>query len=183
MLNLPFFNRTLATMKSFRILSVFTLGAIACSAAFAQSNAEKFIRAYYAKDDALMLRMDFAGWRKLKVEISTSDYLSYGKQDKTGSVVSRRPELTNLREWTQDRGPLIESVPNSITHVDHLTIRPTTILATVTSSGEMKTKKLPQDGKTHTIGGTTKSVDTWVKVGGSWKMKMTKRLFEKGKLI
>jgi len=163
-------------MRSFRILSTFAMGAVICSAAFAQSSGEKFIRAYYAKDDALMLKMDFAGWQKQKREVFTSDYVSYGKPDKSGKVSKKTlaDEFKSMGQVAQ----MIELVPKSINHVDHLTIGPTTILATVTSSGEMKTKKLPQDGKSHTFGGTTKSVDTWVKIGGSWKMKSTKTLSE-----
>jgi len=55
---------------------------------------------------------------------------------------------------------LIETVPKNFTHLDHLTIGPTTILATVTSDGEMITNKLPQDGKSHTIAGFKKRLDT-----------------------
>jgi len=165
------------TMKSLRILSIFALGAVVCSAALAQSSGEKFIRAFYAKDDALMLKMDFAGWRKQKMEMSTSDYVAYGKPGKTGQTTkkTRADEFKGMDQVI----PMIDSVPKSLTHVDHLTIGSTTILATVTSSGEMKTKKLPQDGKSHIFGGTTTTIDTWVKVGGSWKMKMTKTLSDK----
>jgi hypothetical protein len=164
-------------MKSFRILSVFALGAVACSVALAQSSAEKFIRAYYAKDDALMLKMDFVGWRKQKVEVSTSDYVSIGKPDKTGKA-KKKTRADEFKEMDQIL-PMIASVLKSVTHVDHFTTGPTTILVTTTSSGEMKTKKLPQDGMSHTIGGTSTSIDTWVKVGASWKIKTTKTISDK----
>jgi len=164
-------------MKSLRTLSTFALGVVAFSAALAQSSAEKFIRAYYAKDDALMLKMDFAGWRKLIIETSTSDYVSYGMPDKTGKVTKKT--LADQVNGLDRLAPIIESVPTSTNHIDRLTSRPRTILVTVTFSGEMKTKKLPQNGKSHTIGGTMRSVDTWVKVGGSWKMKMSKTISDK----
>jgi hypothetical protein len=164
-------------MKSLRTLSVFALGTVVCSAALAQSSGEKFIRAYYAKDAALMVKVDFAGLRKHKMDNSTADYVTYGRPDKTGKTAkkTRADEFKGMDQMV----PMIESVPKSINHIDHLTLGPTTILVTVTSSGEMRTKKLPQDGKSHTFGGTTTTIDTWVKVGGSWKMKMTKTLSEK----
>lgn len=164
-------------MKSLRILSTFALGVVAFSAALAQSSAEKFIRAYYAKDDALMLKMDFAGWRKVIIETSTSDYVTYGMPDKTGKVTKKT--LADQVNGLDRLGPIIESVPKSTNHIDHITIGPRTILVTVTATGEMKTKKLPQDGKSHTIAGASTTVDTWVKVGGSWKMKMTKTISDK----
>lgn len=124
-----------------------------------------------------MLKKDFAGWKKQKLDNSTADFASYGKPDKTGKA-KKKTRVDEFKEMDQIL-PMIDSVPKSISHVDHLTIGPKTIVATVTSMGEMKTKKLPQDNKSHTFGGTSTTVDTWVKVGATWKMKTTKTISDK----
>jgi len=165
-------------MKNLKTISLLTLSAFACcSVVFAQSGPAKAIKAYYAKDDALMLKLDFVGLKKLKTEYSTSDYVSFNKPDKAGNV-KKSTLAQEFQEMDQFRG-IIDTISRSATHVDRMTIQKTTTVVMVTSSGEVKTKKLPKDGKVHSIANTSVSQDTWVLAGRSWKMKSSKTLSDK----
>jgi len=161
-------------MKILKPLSLIVIVAFAYSPALAQSDAVKTMNAYYAKDDALTLKMDFAGLKKLKGEYSTKDYVSYGQPDKNGKA----KKSTRAEEFKSLDGiaAFIDSVKSGQSHIEHLTLGKTTAVAIVSSRGELKTKKLPSDGKAHMMGSISVSQDTWIKVGRSWKMKTSKTL-------
>lgn len=146
---------------------------VACTYALAQSDAASAIKAYYSKEDSLTLKLDVAGLKKLHEVILTDDYVSIEKADKKGKVQkkTKAEELANIGKLSQ----IIASVTSSVSHVDLVTSGKTTVQAIVTSSGELKTKPLG-DGKAHTLSNTSKSQDTWVKVGGIWKMKSSRSL-------
>jgi hypothetical protein len=164
-------------MKILHLLTSLTFGIAVLTVAPAQGDPTKAIAAYYAKDDALALKADYAGLKKLKLENSTSDFVSVVKAGKTGKTITR----TRADEFAQLDGfsKIIDSIVKSNSHIDRITQGKKAIVVTVTSSGELKTKKLPQDGKVHRLANTGTSEDTWVKVGGAWKIKQSKSLTSK----
>lgn len=160
-------------MKNLKSLSLLATLAFTCASAQAQSDAAAAIKAYYAKEDALTLKVDITGLKKLHQAILTDDFVSTQRADKTGKVRKK----TKAEEISEiDRlGQVIASVTSSVTHVDHVTGGQALVQAMITSSGSLKTKPLG-DGKAHTLTNTSKSQDTWIKVKGVWKMKASKSL-------
>ena len=168
-------------MKNLKTLSLLALGALACSSAFARADAPAPIKAYYAKEDSLMLKGNFEGLKKLQLDNSTPDYVSISKPDKSGKVrkKTRTEDVAQIDQFSK----IIDSVTQSVSHIDSVTIGKNTATVVVTSTGELSTKKAAfGDGKAHIMSNTSKSQDTWVKVGGSWKMKISKELTDNLKI-
>lgn len=163
-------------MTALKTLSFLALATVACSTAVAQSDATSAIRAYYAKGDALMMRMDFAGLQKLTQNSSTSDYVMMSVPDKSGKVMKHTlaEESQNIPKFAA----MFQTANKCVAKVVSVTVNHNTAVALVNSDRELTTKKLG-DGKTHLMMVATESQTTWVKTGGRWKIKITKTLKQK----
>ena len=71
-----------------------------------------------------------------------------------------------------------QSIPSSRTSVDKLDLGKTSAVVTVSSS-MMAIGPKGRDGHSQTIVLTSRSQDTWIKVGSSWKLKSIKTLSDK----
>jgi len=162
-------------MKNYRSLSLVALLAIAGSVLAVQSDVTKSIQAIYSKLDALSIKKDIPGLTKLLKQNSTPDCAFIGKTDKSGKTEKKNRDET----MAQMAGfmPFIDVVNVSTSHIDSVKMGKGSLVASVTSVVAMTLKK-GQDGKVHKIVQNSKSQDTWVNVGGSWKLKVSKIVTE-----
>jgi len=139
-----------------------------------QADPSPQIKAFYSDDDALFQKMDAAGAIKLVTDNFEPDYVSYSKPDASGKRTKRTlaVEIASIKQIMN----LTESIPKSESRVESLEVTGDTAVAKVTSTIEMKTKPGPGGRPSHTLTAFSKSEDTWIKVGASWKLKSAKIL-------
>lgn len=164
-------------MKRLRTFALISIATFASSVALAQNQIPPAVRAYYDKENALTLKVDFDSLKKLRAEISTKDYVYVSKPNKAG-VVTKKSRSEEDAQMDQLKS-LIQSITKSTNHFDQVTLSNSTLVLVITSTGELKTKPMGGDGKAHLISNTAKSEDTWVKVGGTWKMKSSKSISDR----
>jgi len=163
--------------NSFQAPLIAALLVIAASAAAAQSGESKKLQTIYSKLDALAMKKDIPGLRTLLHQVSTTDCVFIGVPDKSGKVQKKnRDETLQSLERVM---PIIDAVTLSASHIEHLSAGKGFITVLVTSTTKMTTKKMPQDGKVHQIAEFSTSEDSWIKVGGNWKLKSSKTLTDK----
>ncbi len=152
-------------MKSIKLASLLALSLAAVASFGAQSDVKHKITDAYAKMDAMTVKMDGVGLTKLLMATSTPD------------CVFIEEGMTHTRKEMLDRMKVsfasLSSITGSTSHIDSWSIGANSLTTHVSSSLSAVTKA-GQDGKTHRVKQTSKSVDLWVKVGGAWKLKSTK---------
>lgn len=160
-------------MKSLRVPLFVAALATACSGFAARSGIPPTILAYYAKSDRLTLKKDAPGLAKLMTENLTADYMYTGLADKAGKVstIKRAQFIQGIAEVMTH----IDFFSKAVTHIDRVIVGKTAALVTISSVVEMTTKLQP-DGKVHKLVTHSKVDTTWLKVGSTWKLKLSKVL-------
>lgn len=153
-----------------KTLSMIAISVFAVVAAASQSAPTQQLTPIYAMLDALTVKKDMKGLTKMLTSITTKDCVFITAQGKKQTV----SDVTG--SMTMQMG-MIDKVVKSTSHIDKIANSGNSVVATVTSAYELLTKA-GGDGKTHKIEGTSKSDDTWIKVGASWRLKSSKTLKE-----
>ena len=151
-------------MKSLKISVIILMAATVASslAIDAQSN----IKAIYKSLDALTMKKDVDGLKKMIQSNTTKDFTYVGDDGKTltGDAV-----FSNLAEQMKS----IDKVKSSSTSLVSIVKKGDTITVKTKSATEM-TAKTPGDEKLHVIKTTEGSVDIWKKVGAKWLLQSVK---------
>ena len=163
----PFEKRT----KLISFLSSLVLSAVAALAFAGQPALSPTISGYYKKNDLLTLKKDVPGLAKLLNATTTDDFLFTGKPDRMGKTSTRTRSQTE--QGMAQVMPLIEKFTQSVSHIQRSVVTKTSAVVTVKTIISWVTKLQP-DGKTHKLENHATVEDTWVKIGGSWKLKASK---------
>ena len=168
------FETNMKTAKSILAISL----AIATSSAFAiQSPAQVKVtlQSIYAKMDNLASKKDIKGLRLLLSQVSTSDCSFISKPDGSGKTQAKTRE--DAMQSMEGVMPFIAVVNESSSKIDHVVVKKGVAVATVNSVVAMTTKS-DKTNPAHKIVQKSKSEDTWVKVGSTWKLKISKTITE-----
>jgi len=157
-------------MKSIKPISILSACVVVALAFGSQAKAPAAIAAIYAKLDAVTLKKDVAGFSKLLGDVATKDCTIIDSKGKSTSASKTMASMA--KELAQ-----FDKVNKSSSHIDKTVDKGSTVVLTVSSVLDV-TAKSP-DGKAHQFVQTSTSDDTWVKVGSSWKLKLSKTTKEK----
>lgn len=160
-------------MKLLRLASLLAVASVTAFSLAAQGDITQKLQAVYSKLDALALKKDMTNLTKVLYENTTKDCVFIAKPDANGKREQKTREDT-MKTMTGVM-PLVDKIDMSKSHIDHVKVGPNSVVATVTSILAMTTKKTDAT-PAHKIVEKSTSEDTWVKVGGSWKLKSSKTL-------
>jgi len=162
-------------MKNLKSLVFVAILAVATSAMATHSDVSSKLRALYAKMDSLSMKKDVPGLSAFLKKTSTDDCTFISKPGKSG--VPERKSRDQAMQTLARVMPVIDKVSTCASHIDSIHVSGSSAVATVTSRIVMITKA-GSGGPAHKIAQKSKSEDTWVLVGGSWKLKVSKILTE-----
>jgi len=157
-------------MKNLKSLIVVGILAAAGIATASQADMAKKLQTIYSKLDALSLKKDMAGLTKLLNQVSTPDCIFVSKTQK----MTRDQTMQQMAVVM----PKIDTVTTSTSHVDGVKMVGGSLVASVHQTVAMTTKPTKETGPAHKIVQKTSSEDTWVKSGGTWKLKISKIVTE-----
>jgi hypothetical protein len=163
-------------MKNQKSLIFVGILAMAGIATASQGDVAKKLQSIYSKMDSLALKKDISGLTKLLNQVSTSDCVFVSKG------FGKNPPMSKSRDETMKQMsvviPMIDAVTTSTSHVDKVTMGNGSLIASLHQTVAMITKATQQTGPAHKIVQKTTSEDTWVKSGGSWKLKVSRIVTE-----
>ncbi len=159
-------------MKNQKSLILVGLLAMAGIAA-AQSNVSKKLQPIYSKMDSLSLNKDVAGLSKYMNSVATKDFVFVSKA--IPNMPSQTKTLAQTMATMSAYLPMIASVDTYKSKIAKITESGNTVTVDVNQTMAMTTAA-GSSGPSHKIVQVTTDEDTWVKQGGSYKLKASKML-------
>ena len=131
----------------------------------------KVIAGFYAKVDALSLKKDGLGVVKLFDANCAADYVAY---DLRGQKRTRDEKDQQILATLS----VIQSYTKAITHIDKTIVTPRGVMMVISGTHSQLMLGNGKDKKTKGFTITEKREDTWHKIGGYWKLKLSRILGE-----
>lgn len=141
--------------------------------ASAQGNGSKQFQSMYTKMDAMSLKKDVAGLSNYMNTIATKNCVFISK-----SIASQPAQTKTLAQTMATMSsfmPMISTVNICTSKITSAKISGSTATVDVIQKIGMTTAA-GSNGPSHVIAQETTNEDTWVKQGGSWKLKVSKML-------
>jgi len=158
-------------MKTASVFFAVCLLAVTSSAFGGQAaNVPSSIQDYYRKRDGFVIAKNSSGMQKLIESTHVKGYEGTSLPDKTGK--SKKTNLAHLVESMNKLFATYGKIDGMTSKFTHVTSSKDSAVVTVAS--EMHGSVKDPDGQPHTVAASGTNVDTWVRVGGSWKIKTSK---------